>query len=103
MENIDNFINRLQSGGILSEGEVRLLCIKVKEFLIEDSNIKHISAPVTLCGDIHGQFHDLLDLIRAAGPVETTKYIFMGDFVDRGYYSVETFTLLMALKVKYPN
>mmetsp|Transcript_5962 Transcript_5962/g.20314 ORF Transcript_5962/g.20314 Transcript_5962/m.20314 type:complete len:262 (+) Transcript_5962:185-970(+) len=59
--------------------------------------------PTQICGDIHGQFYDLKELFKVGGDCPTTNYLFMGDFVDRGFYSVETFLLLLALKVRYPD
>ena len=52
---------------------------------------------------VHGQFYDVLELFKKSGELPATKYIFMGDFVDRGYHSVETFSLLMLYKVMYPQ
>lgn len=100
---IDKCIADLKQGKILPEKVLRRCCEKVKEILIEESNVQPVSAPVTLCGDIHGQFYDLLELFRIGGEVPDTNYIFMGDFVDRGYNSVETFELLMCYKIKYPS
>jgi hypothetical protein len=75
----------------ISERDLRQLCSKIKEILVEESNVQPVSAPVIICGDIHGQFHDLLELFEKGGKIPNSRYIFMGDFVDRGYNSVETF------------
>ena len=87
----------------LEESELESLCGYVKELLVEESNVQPVSSPVTVCGDIHGQFHDLLKLLETGGDVPDTNYIFMGDFVDRGYNSLESFTLLLLLKARHPQ
>lgn len=100
---LDNWIEKVKSAQYLPEPDLKRLCDYVKEILIEESNVQPVSSPVTVCGDIHGQFHDLLELFRTGGEVPETNYIFMGDFVDRGYNSLETFTLLLCLKARYPS
>jgi len=85
----------------LSDVEVKWLCEKAKEILSSESNVVNVRSPVTVCGDLHGQFHDLLELFKIGGKPPDTNYLFMGDYVDRGYHSVETVTLVVALKVRY--
>ncbi|XP_031505791.1 serine/threonine-protein phosphatase PP2A-2 catalytic subunit-like isoform X1 [Nymphaea colorata] len=101
--NIDSQISQLMQCKPLSEPEIRTLCGKAKEILMEENNVQPVKSPVTICGDIHGQFHDLVELFRIGGKCPDTNYLFMGDYVDRGYYSVETVTLLVALKIRYPQ
>mmetsp|Transcript_32315 Transcript_32315/g.79793 ORF Transcript_32315/g.79793 Transcript_32315/m.79793 type:complete len:306 (-) Transcript_32315:137-1054(-) len=100
---LDKMIETLRRCEVLKESEVKLLCQKAMEVLVEESNVQRIDSPVTICGDIHGQFYDLMELFKVGGDCPQTNYLFMGDFVDRGFYSVETFLLLLALKVRYPD
>lgn len=176
---LDEWLEEAKQCHYLPEAVMKQLCEMVKEVLMEESNIQPVVTPVTICGDIHGQFYDLLELFRVAGgmPGETnvqapqtattvitsddleppteitnpklkkklrnagvsedagdeedapntstesvekvgspgsvpeatpsqsadTRFVFLGDFVDRGYFSLETFTLLMCLKAKYPD
>ncbi|KAL8709881.1 MAG: hypothetical protein Q9220_005497 [cf. Caloplaca sp. 1 TL-2023] len=96
-------ISDLRACKTIPEPAVRDLCHKARELLIEEGNVVQVDAPVTICGDIHGQFHDLMELFRVGGDVPDTNYLFMGDFVDRGFYSLESFLLLLCLKVRYPD
>ncbi|KAL2759618.1 hypothetical protein ACRALDRAFT_1027874 [Sodiomyces alcalophilus JCM 7366] len=177
---LDEWLEEAKQCHYLPERVMKELCEMVKEVLMEESNIQPVCTPVTICGDIHGQFYDLLELFRVAGgmpgesntqapktstsiitsediepPTEITdpklkkrikastsdsggledvdedaadtkavagsssrpdsavevggsqsvetRFVFLGDFVDRGYFSLETFTLLMCLKAKYPD
>ena len=97
---LDQMIATLRRCEVLKESEVKLLCSKAMEILVEESNVQRIDSPVTICGDIHGQFYDLQELFKVGGDCPETNYLFMGDFVDRGFYSVETFLLLLARKVR---
>jgi len=83
---------------------MKRLCASVSELLMEENNVQPVVSPVTIVGDIHGQFYDLLNLLSPSigGHPPTTSYIFLGDFVDRGHNSIETLTLLLCLKLKYP-
>ena len=98
---LDASIEQLLKCQPLPEPDVKVLCDRAREILIEESNVQPVKSPVTVCGDIHGQFQDLLELFRIGGNCPDTNYLFMGDYVDRGYHSVETVTLLVALKVRY--
>ena len=101
--NVDVCIEQLKHGEIVSESHLKTLCQSVSELLLEESNVQPVVSPVTIVGDIHGQHFDLLHIFNVvSGWPPETNYIFLGDFVDRGHNSVETLTLLLCLKYKYP-
>lgn len=109
----DNCLERLFKCQCLSEEEVKRLCIKAREILQTEDNVQPVSLPCTLVGDIHGQWYDLEELFAIGGvrmfttpsssyfSAPDTNYVFLGDYVDRGYFSIETVSLIVALKVRY--
>lgn len=90
-------------GANLTEAEVRYLVMETREIFMGQPMLVEIDAPVKLCGDVHGQFGDLLRLFDLAGYPSEANYCFLGDYVDRGKHSLETICLLLAYKVRYPD
>ncbi|XP_051204985.1 serine/threonine-protein phosphatase PP1 [Lolium perenne] len=87
----------------LSEAEIRHLCVAAKEIFLSQPNLLELEAPINVCGDIHGQFSDLLRLFDYGGLPPSANYLFLGDYVDRGKQSIETICLLLAYKIKFPD
>ncbi|KAG1441579.1 hypothetical protein G6F56_011415 [Rhizopus delemar] len=100
---LDACLEKLYKKQLLAECVIKEICEKTKELLIKESNVVHIKAPVTVVGDIHGQYYDLIEIFRIGGYCPDTNYLFLGDYVDRGLYSVETISLLICLKLRYPD
>ncbi|KAI9141219.1 serine/threonine-protein phosphatase PP-X isozyme 2 [Paraphysoderma sedebokerense] len=103
MLNLDHYIDLLYKRQLLPETVIKEICSKTKEILMTESNVKYVSAPITIVGDVHGQFYDVLEIFKIGGACPDTNYLFLGDYVDRGYYSVETISLLTCLKLRYPD
>lgn len=100
---IDEVMQKLHKCQVPTESEIQKICDLASELLIQEENVISVPAPVTVCGDIHGQIYDLFELLKIGGLPPHTNYLFMGDYVDRGYHSVETVTYLLCLKIKHPS
>ncbi|KAI5170622.1 serine/threonine-protein phosphatase PP1 catalytic subunit [Nematocida sp. LUAm3] len=87
----------------LSEADIKYLCSKSREVFMSQPMLLEIEAPVKICGDIHGQYKDLLRIFKCGGMPPQSNYLFLGDYVDRGKQSLETISLLLAYKIKYPD
>ena len=85
----------------LAEADIKFLITKTKKILISQPIFLELESPITVCGDIHGQYPDLLKLFELGGFPPDKNYIFMGDYVDRGKQSIECICLLLCYKIKY--
>jgi serine/threonine-protein phosphatase 2B catalytic subunit len=95
--------SHLSAEGVLAE-ECLLDLVKKAGALFEaEPNMLKLSDPITVVGDVHGQYYDLLKLLEVGGMPGDTQYIFLGDYVDRGSFSVEVVALLFAIKIKHPR
>ena len=100
---LDDVISKIELGEIINEAVVVQILMKLMEILYQESNVLTLQSPIVICGDIHGQLDDLLELFRVSGDKTTQKYLFMGDYVDRGYHSLNTYLYLVSLKLKYKD
>ena len=103
-EDFDKMLKKVMNFEILTINEIKTVCDKSKEIFSKESTILEISPPITLIGDVHGQFQDLLEIFYQQGyPKDGISFVFVGDYVDRGLNSVEVFLTLLLLKIQYPN
>jgi serine/threonine-protein phosphatase PP1 catalytic subunit len=87
----------------LTEGEISALCIRSRDVFMDQPILLELECPLKVCGDVHGQYSDLMRLFECGGFPPEANYLFLGDYVDRGKQSLETICLLLAFKVKYPD
>ena len=103
-EDFDKMFKKVMKFELLTINEIKEVCDKSKEILMKESSILEISPPITLVGDIHGQFQDLMEIFYQQGyPKDGISFIFIGDYVDRGLNSVEVLLTLLILKIQFPK
>ena len=107
MEDPGVVLEKIKNNEPLDERTVKILILHSMDLFHEDSNVlllkKEENLPIIICGDIHGQLEDLFELFATAGGENSGTFLFMGDYVDRGHYSIDTICYLLALRLKYGN
>jgi len=109
--NVDQILEKLlsvrgaQPGKMveLTEAQITGLCVRSRAIFLSQPALLELEAPIKICGDVHGQYYDLLRLLEYGGFPPESNYLFLGDYVDRGRQSLETICLLLAYKIKFPE
>jgi len=96
-------MKHLNYEGVVAQDLVLDICKKAAELFESEPNLLKLNDPITVVGDIHGQYYDLVKLLEVGGQPGDTQYIFLGDYVDRGSFSVEVVLTMYALKILHPK
>ncbi|KAL6739886.1 hypothetical protein Aduo_013285 [Ancylostoma duodenale] len=106
---VDSLMSRLLNVGMaggrlttsVSEQELQQCCFVARQVFISQSSLIECEPPLVVCGDIHGQYSDLLRIFDKNGFPPETNYLFLGDYVDRGRQNIETICLMFCYRIKY--
>ena len=110
-DNINKIIKKLKKarkGSIcqelyIKEDECNYIVDKAYEIFQKEESLLKLTAPLYVCGDIHGQYYDLLRVFDILNYPPQSTFLFLGDYVDRGKQSLECLLLLLCLKIQYPD
>lgn len=103
MPNWRELRDHLQKEGRISKENCMRIISQTALLITQEPNLLELSDPITIIGDIHGQFYDLLKILELSGNLSNTQYLFLGDYVDRGSFSIEVILLLYSLKLNFPK
>ena len=103
MPNLSKLKSHLLQEGLLEEEDAMKILTKAYRIMRAEPNLLMLKDPLTVCGDIHGQFYDLCKLFDIGGSPADQQYLFLGDYVDRGFFGCEVVFFLMACKIRYPT
>ncbi|OHS93617.1 Serine/threonine-protein phosphatase PP1-2 [Tritrichomonas foetus] len=96
-------VDKSSDPDVLTINEIKLITDRAKTTVALQPVCLELLPPLVVCGDIHGQFFDLLRIFHKCGDPKNTNYLFLGDYVDRGKLSINTICLLLLYKIKYPK
>merc|ERR1719437_371663 len=100
---MDALFEHLNLEGLLSQELLLEIIKKASETFEAEPNMLKLNDPITVVGDIHGQYYYLVKLLEVGGKPGEGQYIFLGDYVDRGSFSIEVVALLFACKIAHPK
>ena len=103
MDYLDTIFSDVTKGNTPKESLVSKLIDDAIKIFDTEPNVLRLDSPIKICGDSHGQLYDTLYMLQLSPPIPETKYLFLGDYVDRGAFSLELISLLLAYKVKFPD
>ena len=103
LPNLDALKEHLKREGLLAEKDALQILNRCAAILRKEPNLMRLNDPITLVGDIHGQFYDLMKLFDIGGEPRDQQYLFLGDYVDRGCFGCEVVLFLFAAKIRHPD
>lgn len=101
---LHELVRKIRSGSAeIKPSEIDSVCTIAMQVMSKEPNIVRVQSPLSICGDVHGDFLNLLEIFDIYGDPPHGRYLFLGDYVDRGDKSVDTIMLLLCYKILYPN